>query len=658
MRNNNILLLLLFFSYCSHLTYGQAKNKDSIDKVLKEISNDSLKKVKYLKLAYQYKNVDEELYFHIINSALSFGQSRTFRAKFIAEKAVYYRKRGNLDSALLNYKKAIQIFKEENNALAEHKTYASLANVYKAKGDFTNAINTLKKSIFYFEKIGDKFPQGILVNKINLGGIYIRLKDWKKADKYFMDVYKHPFAKKNTAFLNAALINLVTTKKYLKELDLGIKLAKEAALTEKRPSSLANLYNNLGNIYEEKQNYKLADSYYKKCLDYNITLKRTQAIQRTYNNLGSNATKWGKYDKAEAYLLTSKGLLTKSNNIISLEYNYDLLSNLYKKMGNYQKALDFYTKKEVVKDTLYQKEKQEAIADFEVLYETEKKEKEKRIAQQELKLSKLENTKNRNLLIGIIAITILIFISFILYFQRFKIKREAQLINLELQETQKRLAIEKEYRTSELKALKSQMNPHFIFNALNSIQDYIISNEKKLARDYLVKFSRLIRIYLEQTQQSEILLSEEIKALRLYLELEKDRFENTLDYHLSVDNTLEKDIIYLPALFIQPYVENALKHGLMHKKNDRILSVNFKKIDNATMACVITDNGVGREASSVINKKRKHIHKSFATSANRKRVALINKTRVKEDNITVNIIDLYDESQQAKGTKVYIKIPL
>ena len=218
-----------------------------------------------------------------------------------------------------------------------------------------------------------------------------------------------------------------------------------------------------------------------------------------------------------------------------------------------------------------------------------------------------------------------------------------------------KILIDKKITNLRLENLRSQMNPHFIFNALNSIQDYIISNEKELASSYLVKFSRLIRMYLDYSQQNEITLEEELNALKLYLELEKVRFEDELQYDISVDNQLNTKQIKVPSLFIQPYVENALKHGLLHKLNNRKLHIEAKIIQQNKLQITVEDNGIGREQSEKLKRPNQQ-HKPFATKANEERVHLY-KNKLKRD-IAIITNDLYDENGVAAGTKVVITMPI
>lgn len=218
-----------------------------------------------------------------------------------------------------------------------------------------------------------------------------------------------------------------------------------------------------------------------------------------------------------------------------------------------------------------------------------------------------------------------------------------------------RNVLAQELQQSRLTAIKSQMNPHFIFNALNTIQSYIYLNEKQQASTYLVKFSELTRMILDMSNGDTVSLAEELKAIGLYLELERMRFEDTLTYELIVDETLDEERVRIPSMLIQPYVENAIKHGLMHKKSDRRLLVSFEKRAGYLEIC-IDDNGVGRTRSKEINQHRARRHESFASAANQRRLDLLNDGPTQQ--ISLEIIDKTDKAGQAAGTAVLLRIPL
>lgn len=238
-----------------------------------------------------------------------------------------------------------------------------------------------------------------------------------------------------------------------------------------------------------------------------------------------------------------------------------------------------------------------------------------------------------------------------LYFKRQNNRlKERQFLELEKQNK------EVENIFLKLENLRSQMNPHFVFNALNSIQDYILNNQKHLAGDYLGKFADLIRKYLDQSAQKEIHLRDEIETLESYLELEKLRFEHKLSYKITVANSIDVDDIKIPTILIQPYIENALKHGLLHKNGKGTVHLDFN-LSNEKDKLIITiiDDGVGRKKASNIQQKRTKKYKSFATQATKNRLELLNYNRDKK--ITIEVSEAFP-NQIFVGTKVMIQIPL
>lgn len=218
---------------------------------------------------------------------------------------------------------------------------------------------------------------------------------------------------------------------------------------------------------------------------------------------------------------------------------------------------------------------------------------------------------------------------------------------------QEKIILEQQLNKSVLTSIKSQMNPHFFYNALNTIQAYIFTNDKIKANSYLAKFSKLTRLVLEHSERESISLSEEIETLQLYLELEKMRFKDNFYYQIQTEKVNNQDSIELPPMIIQPYIENAIKHGLLHKEEDRNLDIIFEE-NGKELSVIIEDNGIGRKRSQELNQIKNEKHKSFSTQANEKRLEILNRTTPKK--LGVAIIDKY-EGDLPTGTKVILTIP-
>ena len=175
----------------------------------------------------------------------------------------------------------------------------------------------------------------------------------------------------------------------------------------------------------------------------------------------------------------------------------------------------------------------------------------------------------------------------------------------------------------ELKALRSQMNPHFIFNSINSIQYYILNKNPKTAYAYLSKFSTLMRLILNNSRVDFITMKEEVEALNIYLELEKMRLEDELEYHIEVENNITQDKTLIPSMIIQPYVENSILHGLAPKEGNRRLDIKMKKT-SGQIYCIIEDNGIGRHKAKELNENRTRKHSSAGMKVTKGRLELLN----------------------------------
>lgn len=224
---------------------------------------------------------------------------------------------------------------------------------------------------------------------------------------------------------------------------------------------------------------------------------------------------------------------------------------------------------------------------------------------------------------------------------------------LRIRHINRKAALEHAVVTSKLTALRSQMNPHFLFNALNSIQELVLSKDTKNAIRYLGTFSGLTRTILENSAKETVRLSEEIGMLNQYLELEKLRFGDTLEITLNIDPQLDQEGIRIPPMLIQPHVENALKHGLLHLQIDRKLHLKFEQ-ENDVLIVSIEDNGIGRTKAEEIA-KQKRTHRSFSSEATENRLQSMKNG--KGISGSVEVVDLY-ENGNAVGTRVIIQIPL
>ncbi|MCB2221697.1 MAG: histidine kinase [Bacteroidetes bacterium] len=219
----------------------------------------------------------------------------------------------------------------------------------------------------------------------------------------------------------------------------------------------------------------------------------------------------------------------------------------------------------------------------------------------------------------------------------------------------KREDLKRQAILAEQKAVRAQMNPHFIFNSLNSIQNFIVDKDEKNANFYLVLFSSLIRKILEASKKNFIPLKEEIETIKLYLELEKFRFDKNFDFSIEIDSRINPDQISIPSLLLQPYLENAIWHGIVPKQSKGKLQVEFKLHQAGWMKISITDDGIGRKKAGEISKRRKH-HQPTGMKNVEERLSLLNK--LNKTNMQVNVIDLYNDHNEASGTRVEFLIEI
>jgi len=280
---------------------------------------------------------------------------------------------------------------------------------------------------------------------------------------------------------------------------------------------------------------------------------------------------------------------------------------------------------------------------------------EKKLQQQQLN----QSAQQKNFLIAGIAalclIGIILFRNLILIRKNEKQRLEHELEIQKFESEKTKAEWQQQAIGLEMQALRAQMSPHFIFNSLNSINRFILQNNKAQASEYLTKFSKLVRLILQNSQAALIPLESELDALKLYLELEAVRFDDQFEYKIIIDNDLDSDMLKVPPLIIQPYAENAIWHGLMHKEEKGHLEIDLFQCDKV-LCCKITDDGIGRQKAAELKSKSASTHKSMGMRITADRIAILQQK--KQIDTTIQIRDLILPDGSAGGTEVLLKIPV
>jgi hypothetical protein len=339
----------------------------------------------------------------------------------------------------------------------------------------------------------------------------------------------------------------------------------------------------------------------------------------------------------EAYVLSQE-----ADRKPSIMDSYNLLSRIYDGMGKYDSAYFYLLNYTKLKDSIFTRQFLWRLNNYKKAAENAKKEARLGFLDRDNKLKEQRLKKQATLRNSLIVGILLLFLLGIFVFRSFYLKRKQQ-----------QAESEKKQSELEMQALRAQMNPHFIFNCLSSINRIIMKNENHTASDYLTRFSRLMRMVLINSRHQLISLEDELQMLRLYLDMERLRFKESFVYSIIFTNTIDEGAVQVPPLLLQPFCENAIWHGLMQKDSPGLLTVELSMVENV-LNCVITDNGIGRERAQQIKSKTSQKEKSMGLKITTERLALLN--REKGMKTFYEIEDLKDEMGNAAGTRVNLKI--
>ena len=544
--------------------------------------------------------------------------NRIMLAELTDHFGLVYNEKGDFEKYFEQIKQGLR----EKKAIGDNRgiiwSFYRLAYVYLTVGDYETALDYLRQS--YGQAHSQSIPWNI---GRTMGNVFLSLKNYDSALYYYRDLLIHL---PGDSHAMASIGKLFLDKK---EYDSALYYLQTAIFTLKKNHDDGRVMKamvDMGDSYLGRKEYSKAMHQARKCLTIAERWNAKDMIQQACEINWKAFEALKQNDSAYYYL----------RKFVPLK---DSLGNARLRLQNIQKL------------TLYKVEakQEQQQARIDMLH------KDNQIKQTQLQ----KESFTKKILVGGLAAFILLGIillrNIVLKRKNEKHRRELAENELQIQKLESERAkaeLQQQATELEMHALRAQMNPHFIFNCLSSINRFILKNEPEMASDYLTKFSRLIRMVLNNSKNSLIILEDELEMLRLYLDLERLRFKNAFDYSISFYNHFDISSIFIPPLLLQPFAENAIWHGLMHKEGHGYLEITLE-LENNMLNCYITDNGVGRKKAEALKSKSVEKQKSMGMQITAERLALLNKDI---EQTIFNVEDLTDAEGQAAGTRVTVKI--
>ncbi len=560
----------------------------------------------------------------------------------------------NFKDAIACYIKSSPLLRKSGDGEGEGKVYAWMSFLYEAIGDYDSSFYYCNKSLQIREKMSDEVCiAGALVN---MGHLYKAAGAFDDAIGYYKKGWQyastHDFNVRTTNWNN--MHEAIGTVYRLKDmLDSSVYYIHQAIQID--PENQLT-YVSFGETLLAENKYDSALTIFLPPIEHYRKENDNWDLMRLLLDVAEAYE--GKKKEATALQYAAEGFsLAKSANIKPyMIQGYLLLSKIYNHLKENDRAYFFMQQYISLKDSVSNKQflwrltNYKKQADFNAQLEriasldkdNKILDKDNRIKEEKLKRAiMLKWTLIIGLLIALMSGTFI--------FRNLTLKRKNE--NLEHQRKQSELKLTA--AELEMQALRAQMNPHFIFNCLSSINSFILKSETQSASDYLTKFSRLIRMVLTNSNKSFIPLEDELDMLRLYLDMERLRFKNAFDYNIVFENTIDSSNILVPPLLLQPFAENAIWHGLMHKEGHGTLNIALST-ENDILNCVITDNGVGRDKAAQLKSKSANQRKSMGLQITAERLALLNKDLSEQTHFTIE--DVVDSDGKVAGTQVILKL--
>ena len=607
---------------------------------------DTMKGIFYFDIAkaytYYYDKYDSAIFYYKKVLPYFPDKMRKYYVFSVREIMDRYADLGNKDSSFVYLDTLIALidtmpdFSPRKISLSQN-----IATVYQWFGMYRTAVRYFQVSINGERK--NKNFRGLGLALANLGLMYDEMEDDEKAIQYSKEALLY-LADVNMPFIQTAsnIAEFYTNKGQFDSALVYYRRSTERAKKINDASSIVANKNILAKIYVREKKYDLARSIYEQNLEYLSTTDNKWDICRTLLNYSALDTTLHQYETSKKHLNQALKISKDNQFLIQSVIALEELSNVHAKTGDYKAALEYHIDFMKLKDSVASEKAKADLNDLEISYKTIQKEQEIALLKQENDIKNLKIRSNERLKIFYLSLSIFLVAFFsLIYYQR------SQRNKIKMQKMKAEL---------ETKVLRLQMNPHFIFNSLNSIENFIMQNEKRLASDYLNKFARLIRMILDSSRSEVVPISKDMEALQLYIDLEQLRFNYKFSYNTFIDPILLRGDYRVPSLLIQPYVENAIVHGLAHSEDEGLNLTITAALENESIRYVIQDNGIGREKAAEYNRRNKPYHESIGLKITEDRIRIFNNDQYKKE--PVKFTDLYDPEKKPDGTKVEISLKI
>lgn len=518
---------------------------------------------------------------------------------------------GDKLKAMKYYILSTTIAEEIGNSKIILNNQNNMAFLYEDQLDFAKALQCYSKALKIAEE--NKYDHSIAIVRNNIGQINVRQGNFSQAILQYsiaVEIENKLGYKRNEAMMLS---------------NIGSAYSSQADSAEK-----------VGNITLKVKLLSKAREYFIKALGVAEEIEDDAIIAGSYCYIGGLDLNERRYKEAEENLQKALSLAVKSNSLDQIKNAHKSLYDLYKATHIPEKALEHYERLTAIKDSMTTIENRQAVSELQVRYETAKKENENMALIQENRIQALSIINNRYLLGGLLALFLFSLIFGFLLLRQNRLKSQRQAIQYEQ------------------KLLRAQMNPHFMFNSLASIESFIYEHQPKEAGVYLSRFAKLMRLILENSAEEYITLEKEVETLNYYLSLQKLRLEDNFSYQIEVDEKINKEEIHLPPMLTQPFIENAIEHGFRGSKESGKIMVKFAVVENELQVQVI-DNGIGI-VQAQLQKDLHRSHKSMAIQITLERLKFLNRSQ--EKKLTFQVVDISSENDGQTGTKIVFGIPL